>query len=267
MNQPQPAPSIPTSGTPPISGTGGGASAPTEADVLRAKEGAKINIISPGVLPTGAPGSGAPNNGNQVGLGSLFEGKMTIEIIDSLLPALLVLAFHRGGMVVKKTDMQLTAKEKDTLTPVLQKCLDSILLNFDSPWTALAVTAGAIYGAKLIEYGGKAYTDKETTKAAVKAAQGAKAGTTSQPLPKHPDTQTGPKQPAANLRVVPRDDNPPGWPSAAESPDGPNNIVSDSGLPPWGEIELAKVKQRRKKGTEDAVQWLNENWDKKGGVI
>jgi len=47
--------------------------------------------------------------------------------------------------------MSLTAKEKSTISPVLKKCLDRLDINFENPFVALAVTFGAIYGAKAFQ--------------------------------------------------------------------------------------------------------------------
>lgn len=253
---------------PPISGSASPGAPPTEADVLGATKGTKIAILSPGAIPNGAPGSGGPAMGNQVGLGALFEAKMAIAAVDALLPALIVVAFHKGGMVVKKGDMQLSAKEQDTLAPVLQKCLDSILLNFDSPWTALAVTGIAIYGSKILEHGGKAYTDKVASKTASKSTTGAKSEGSGPTPPRHPETRDGKGKFTAPMTVV-SDPLPDGWPSNdPTSPDGPDRMANHpSTLQPWGPTELAMVKQRRKKGNDDAIDWLNENWVKRGGVI
>lgn len=268
MNSSASQPSTAGNPIPPISGSASPTPGVNDPGVLGAKKGTEINILSAGASPNGPNGSGGPAMGNQVGLGALFEGKMALEIIDSLLPALLVLAFYKGGMVVKKTDMQLTAKEKDTLAPVLQKCLDSVLLNFDSPWTVLAVTAGAIYGAKLIEHGGKAYTEKASAKAASKPATGAKSEGSGTPPPRHPETRDGKGKFTAPMSVVP-DVVVDGWPNAdPTSPDGPDRTAHHNPtLQPWGQTELAKVKNRRKKGHDDAIEWLNLNWEARGGVI
>jgi hypothetical protein len=221
-------------------------------------------MISPGAPATGPNGSGGPAVGNQVGLGSVVEGKVFVEVVDALLPALIVLAFHKGGMVVKKTDMQLTAKERDVLTPIVQRCMDQIMLNFESPWTVLAVTALGIYGSKIAEHGGKAWTDKKAAEMASKKATEAKSKTSQEAPPRHPQTRTDGQAPVVDMK--PKDDL---WvPHDGTSPDGPIGPADlPIGLPPWGATELAKVKNRRKRGHEDAVEWLNENWAKKGGVI
>jgi len=84
---------------------------------------------------------------------------------------LFVMIFHAIGMKLKKTDMQLTQKEKDTLAPVLQKCLDQLMINFNNPWNALAITVGIIYGSKAMEKGVVSYIDKKNDEKAAKENQ------------------------------------------------------------------------------------------------
>lgn len=113
----------------------------------------------PGVSGS-TPLSGTPG-GNNVSLGGIVAGEWAVNIMDSLLPAAIVAAFYAQGLKLRKTEIQLTEKEKGVLAPIVQRCLDSVLINFDNPWTCLAVTAGAIYGGKLIDKGTAAYIDKQ----------------------------------------------------------------------------------------------------------
>lgn len=103
---------------------------------------------APSVTPLGADAPGSP-----VSLGGLLEGKWAVDIMDSLLPAAIVAIGYAVGMKFRKSEIQLTAKEKDMLAPIMQKCMDTVLLKFDSPWSALFVTMVAIYGGKVLERG------------------------------------------------------------------------------------------------------------------
>ena len=204
-------------------------------DAIKGGESAKMNPISLGDL------TDQTKAGNQVGVGSMVEAKVALEWIDALIPALAVVLFHRFGYVIKKGDMQLSAKEKDTLAPLLQKCLDQLLINFNSPWVALGITATVIYGSKVMEHGGKAKIDKE--KAEKDRVEKTESGKTK--------TSTG--QPAMKAMV---------------SVDTPIVDLNASGtLRNWDETDLAKVLKKRKRGRADAEQWLNDNWIKKGGTI
>lgn len=111
--------------------------------------------------PTGGPG------GTKVNVGGMFEGKYAVDMLDALLPALLVVLFKKMNIGVRKTELQLTESEKKTLAPVVQNCLNTIDLDFNNPWIALAVTAGIIYGSKVIEKAGVGWLDKQSTKTTV----------------------------------------------------------------------------------------------------
>lgn len=112
------------------------------------------------VSASGAPGAAGPAPlGTQapaasVSLGGIVQGEWATNIMDAVLPAAIVFGLHYFGIKLRKSEVQLTEKEKQTVAPIMQKCLDNILLNFNNPWAALAWTLGAIYGGKLIEKGG-----------------------------------------------------------------------------------------------------------------
>ena len=92
--------------------------------------------------------------GNSVPVGSMVEARVFTEMVDAFVPSLFVLLLHWAGIKLSKTDLQLTEKEKTTVTPLLQKCMDTIMIKFNNPWNALAVTMGIIYGSKIMEKGG-----------------------------------------------------------------------------------------------------------------
>lgn len=204
----------------------------SQEEALKGGEGAKIDPVSLGRI------TDAANGGSTVSLGSIVEARLCLEIIDSLIPAALVLIFHAAKITLNKSVFQLTAKEKDTLSPVLQKCLESINLNFDSPWIALSVTAGAIYLSKIVEHGGKAKIDQTNEAKKNAAATEQKKADDMQATAKTEKTKR-------------------------ETP-----IVNMGGtLREWDEEDVKKVKLKRKRGDADARQWLTDNWVKKGGVI
>lgn len=93
------------------------------------------------------------NPGSSVPVAGLVDAKLAVEIMDATLPALMVFLLYKIGMKLRKTDLQLTEKEKNTLAPVVQKCLEQLMINFNNPWVALSVTVLTIYGSKVIEKG------------------------------------------------------------------------------------------------------------------
>jgi len=147
---------------PPVSGIPGTVS---ENEVFKAVEGTKISTLS--TMQTD-PLMGQPlgQQGSSVPVGGLIDGGLAVELMDALLPSLLVALMAAIGAQMKKTDLQLTAKEKNTLTPLMQKCMDQLMINFQSPFAALGVSLLVIYGAKVTEHGVIQIIDKKAEKAA-----------------------------------------------------------------------------------------------------
>lgn len=133
-----------------------------ETDVFKAVEGTKITTLTP--LSGSDPFAGQ-NPGASVPIGGLIDGTLAVELMDALLPSLLVALMAAIGAQMKKTDLQLTAKEKSTLAPLMQKCMDQLMINFQSPFAALGVSMLIIYGSKVTEHGIVQLIDKKTEKA------------------------------------------------------------------------------------------------------
>jgi hypothetical protein len=139
----------------------------SEADALKAVEGAKISTLQ----PFSPSGTSPASSGQSVPVGGLMDAKLAVDLMDAVLPSALVIGGKFVGLEMKKTDLQLTEREKGTFHPVVQKCLDQLMLNFSSPWTALAVTAVVIYGAKVGEKGVVKKMDDNIAKAELKEMQ------------------------------------------------------------------------------------------------
>ncbi len=124
-----------------------------------------------------SPAPGTPNaqpgvvNTNATALGGMVKGEWVVSMMDAILPALLVAGLHALGVKLRKTELQLTEKERQTIAPVMQRCLDTLLLNFDSPWSQLAITIGVIYGGKVAEKGLVGFMEARDEKKAAKAAE------------------------------------------------------------------------------------------------
>jgi hypothetical protein len=107
-------------------------------------------------------GTATPDSGSN--LGGMVKGEWVVSMMDSILPGLLVAGLYAFNIKLRKTELQLTEKERQTIAPVMQRCLDTILLNFDSPWSQLAITVGVIYGGKVAEKGLIGFMDKKEEK-------------------------------------------------------------------------------------------------------
>lgn len=130
----------------------------SDDQAINAVSGADMPLIS---LPPESGQLTPGNAGSGVAVGSLIDGKTATELMDSVLPAVLVFALYKAGLQLKKTELQLTEREKNTLAPLMQKCMDALMLNFDSPFVALGVSMAVIYGGKIMEKGGVAWLDKQ----------------------------------------------------------------------------------------------------------
>lgn len=221
----------------------------TQEEALKGAEHAKMTTFSVSDLSKGPGGPqpiGGPS-GSSVQLGGLVSGKVVVDLMDSLLPALLVLIFYKMGVETRKSQYQLTQGEKNTLAPIVEACMNSINLNFDSPWTTLVVSLLVIYGGKAAEIGGTAFLDKKTAEK-----------TPAKPAPK----------PA---KVVPLSDppKPQHTPAASTNTDdfkSVEEVIASDGPPTWTEADINAVVKKRKCSKSKAVEWLNYNWKKKGGV-
>lgn len=146
---PTPSPAPVTSPNPNTGPTVLNGSVVSEADAIAASSGANISS-----LVAGSGGSGTPlGSGNSVPVSGLVDAKLAVELMDATIPALMVFLCYKIGMKLKKTDLQLTEREKTTLTPILQKCLEQLMINFSNPWVALSVSLITIYGSKIVEKG------------------------------------------------------------------------------------------------------------------
>jgi hypothetical protein len=241
--QPTPAPAAPAATS----------NAVSQEEAIKGGEHAKMNVfsvtdLSGGSGQSGASG-GAPRPGSSVALGGLVQGKVAVDLMDALLPALLVLAFHKAGVSIKKSDMQLTVGEKNTLSPVVEACLNTINMDFSNPWSALGMSLAIIYGGKAIEKGGIAWLEKKAAPEPEKAPY--KGG----PAPVVGMTPSGTRAPAPS-----------------PIPDSKNtdtfvDPVANAGLMPFTEEHVKIVNKKRKRGPQDAREWLAKNWVKVGGVV
>lgn len=144
------------------------------ADALKGTEHTKISSLFDSANPqTGATGATVTPLGGSLNIGQLLDGKMAVELWDAMLPGLMVALLYKAGLEIRKTELQLTQKEKDFLAPLVQKCLDTLAINVTNPWAALALSVGIIYGSKIGEKGFVAWIDKKNVETAKKAAMDA----------------------------------------------------------------------------------------------
>lgn len=84
-------------------------------------------------------------------LGKLMGGTFAVELVDMLIPSLVVLLVSYIGYSLDKKDLTLSKSEKETLSPAVQDCLDDIDIDFNNPWVNLGVMLAIVYGTKIID--------------------------------------------------------------------------------------------------------------------
>lgn len=87
----------------------------------------------------------------KVSLGKVLSGKSAVNLVNIFLPSFIVLALNKFGYSSNKGQFKLTNEEKETLTPVVQDCLNNIQVDFENPWYTLMFVASMIYGAKIMD--------------------------------------------------------------------------------------------------------------------
>lgn len=96
--------------------------------------------------------TGSTLDDTKVSLNNLLPGDTLIIVLDKLMSVVLPLALNNlAGTKLKPADLKLTAEEKKQLKPAIEACAKTIPINFSNPWTALGITALAIYGAKTMD--------------------------------------------------------------------------------------------------------------------
>lgn len=236
--------SVPPDSTTPGPSPAAQAGTVSEAEAIAGAAHTKMNVFSVSEPPKpGQPGAapGTPG-GSSVQLGGIVQGRVAVDLMDALLPGLIVLGFYKMSIETKKSDFQLTQGEKNTLYPIVDQCLNSINLNFESPWTALTVALITIYGGKAAEKGGIAWMDK-------KAVAGRVA--TPESVTKKPPLKVVPPEP---INPAPASTN-------------TDSFGTASGPATWTEADVKLVAKKRHCSDAKALGWLQRNWVKRGGVI
>lgn len=84
-------------------------------------------------------------------LGKLMGGTFAVDLVDMLIPSLVVLIVNRVGYLLEKKDLQLSKSEKEALSPAVQDVLDEIEIDFNNPFVNLGVMLAIVYGSKIID--------------------------------------------------------------------------------------------------------------------
>jgi hypothetical protein len=114
-----------------------------------------IPADNPFTGPTEENAGGINPNGpdqTKVNVRDIVSGELATDLMDKILPVILSLAANRFlDMDVPKKNFTLTASEKSTIAPILDKCLSTLNISFENPFIALAMSLSFIYGSKFID--------------------------------------------------------------------------------------------------------------------
>jgi len=111
--------------------------------------GAATNIDTstpaPGTAPTVETGTAKKS------LSHLVKGKHAVNLLDTILPAVLVFTINLIGYRVTKDKLKLDKEEKETLTPFVEDWLQAIEIDMNNPHYNLLIGISIVYGSKIID--------------------------------------------------------------------------------------------------------------------
>ena len=85
-------------------------------------------------------------------VGNLVSPEMAASFFNIIIPAIAAMAINKyTDKKVLKTQLEASKDELNVIKPVLKSYLDSINFKVESPFNALILTVGIIYGSKVIE--------------------------------------------------------------------------------------------------------------------
>lgn len=87
----------------------------------------------------------------KISVDNLISADIAFSLIDKFLPIALVFALDKLSVKATASELRASEKEKRTITPVLDRAMREVNLNFDNPFVALGVVLFAVYGSKGLE--------------------------------------------------------------------------------------------------------------------
>ena len=113
----------------------------------------------------GAPIPNPEGPSTNVNVKEIVSGELATDLINRILPVVLALAARRFlDLDVSKKQFELNASEKNTIAPIMDKCLSTLNVSFENPFMALALSMGFIYGSKFIDIANNPDLQKATEK-------------------------------------------------------------------------------------------------------
>jgi hypothetical protein len=117
-------------------------------------------------------GSGEGANNSNVNVKEIISGELATDLINRILPVILALNARKFmDLDVNKKQFELTAGEKSTIAPIMDKCLAQLNINFENPFIALGMSFAFIYGSKFIDVANNPEVQKVSAKVVKKAGE------------------------------------------------------------------------------------------------
>lgn len=114
--------------------------------------------------PQTPPQPGATN----LNASEIVSGELATELLNRILPVLLSMGVEKFlGVKAPKKHFELTAAEKNTISPILDQCLAKMNISFENPFIALGLSLSFVYGSKIIDVA----NNPELAQTAKKSAQ------------------------------------------------------------------------------------------------
>jgi hypothetical protein len=85
-----------------------------------------------------------------VNLNNLLNAELATDIYDTVITGVLMSVLKAVEIETNKSEISLTAKEKNTLKPIVEECIKDINIEFKTPWEALFWTTAIIFGTKIV---------------------------------------------------------------------------------------------------------------------
>ena len=127
----------------------------SDTDIFDTGKGAENSHINNTVDIPGAvnePGfSAAIPKTRPISAGAFVSGEFATNLMDTIVPSLILLLALQFGYLFEKKSLQLTSKEKELIAPAMQEYLDSLNVNFNNPLYNLLFVVGAVYATKVID--------------------------------------------------------------------------------------------------------------------
>ncbi len=117
----------------------------------QARPAIEINPEGPAQESAAAINPEGPQNTN-VNAREIISGELATDLMDKILPVIVsIVARKFMDIEVPKKQFTLTASEKSTIAPIMDKCLATLNISFENPFYALLASLAFIYGSKVID--------------------------------------------------------------------------------------------------------------------